>query len=159
MNTKVNAPGLSILALFLAVVMGMAYFFLHEMAQAYFTRVRLPEPVYAFWYNQPTLGAWVIGALGALVSHWLIALTVGLALALAVRRDFWLYGTIAVGAWLMCAWLFRLEGWYSALQFGPVFWINMRAKLFLLDPVGAFSALLALPICTAFWGRHARAIT
>ena len=145
------APG----ALVLAVVMGMAYFFLHELAQAYFTRARLPDVVYSFWYAQPTLGGWLIGALGALVSHWLIGLTVGLALALAVRRQFLLYGTVALGAWLMCAWMFRLDGWYSAVQFGPDFWVTMRAKALVTDPVGALSALLALPLCTAWWGRHA----
>lgn len=159
MNTRAGSPSLSLIALLLAVLMGMAYFFLHELAQGYFTRVRLPGFVYQFWYSQPTLGAWFIGILGALVTHWLIAITVGLALAVAVRRDYWLYGTVAVGAWLMCAWLFRLDGWYSALQFGPGFWVAMRLKFLAIDPFGTLSALIALPICTSWWGRHARAIT
>lgn len=152
-------PPISVFALLLAVLMGMAYFFLHELAQGFFSRQRLPEVVYEFWYAQPTIGAWFIGGLGALVSHWLIAMTVGLALALAVRRDYLLYGTIAVGAWLMCAWFFRLDGWYSAVQFGPGFWINMRLKHLAIDPLGVLSAFVALPLCTAWWGRHARAIT
>jgi hypothetical protein len=47
----------------------------------------------------------------------------------------------------------RLDGWYALLQFGPAFWLSMRVDAISLDPLGAMSALFALPICTHWWGK------
>lgn len=153
-SADAGVPPLRIGALMIALVLGISYFFLHELAQAWFTRVRLPDAVMSFWYGQPRLGAWLIGAMQAVVTHWLVALSVGLALALAVRRELWLYGSMALGAWLTSAWLWRLDGWYALAQFGPQFWISMQTDALTLDPIGVLSAILALPVCAAWWGRR-----
>ncbi|MEM6638488.1 MAG: hypothetical protein AAF610_01160 [Pseudomonadota bacterium] len=142
-----------VLPLIAAVLAGMAYFHLHEQSAAWYTATRLPDALYTFWFASPLLGGWLIGGVGALISHWAVALVVGLLLAMIVRRDFWLYGAIAVGASLTTAWLVRLDGWFSVLQFGPGFWLSMRAKWLTVDPIGVLSALLAMPLCTAWWGR------
>ncbi|MFK7885550.1 MAG: hypothetical protein AB8G16_01685 [Gammaproteobacteria bacterium] len=143
----------SVRSLLLAIVMGVSFFFLNELAHAFFTRTPLPELLKNYWYDHPRLGVWAIGALRSLVVHWLIGIGVGLALALAVRRDFLFYGAVATGAWLIMAVQMRLDGWYALLQFGSAFWLSMRVDAISLDPIGALSALIALPLCTWWWGR------
>ena len=39
-----------------ALVMGLSYYFLNELALGFFTRQRLPEFVLNFWYSSPLLG-------------------------------------------------------------------------------------------------------
>ncbi|MFK8014563.1 MAG: hypothetical protein AB8G17_03825 [Gammaproteobacteria bacterium] len=144
---------LSVKLSLMAMVMGLSYFFLNEMAQAFFTRQRLPGLVQEFWYTHPLLGAWLIGGLKALVVHWLIGITVGLALALLVRRDHFFFGAVATGAFLMMALQMRLDGMFALLQVGPEFWLSLRWDALTLDPLGSLSALLALPVCTWWWGK------
>jgi hypothetical protein len=143
----------SIRRILLAMVMGLSFYFLNDLAHGFFGRTPLPELLKEFWYRYPRLGAWSIGGLRSLVVHWLIAIGVGLALALAVRRDLFFYGAVATGTWLMMAVQMRLDGWYALLQFGPAFWLSMRVDAISLDPLGAMSALFALPICTHWWGK------
>lgn len=148
-----SSDRLSVKLSLLAMVMGLSYFFLNELALGFFTRQRLPDVVLNFWYANPLPGAWLIGGLKALVVHWLIGITVGLALALLVRRDYFFFGAVATGAFLMMALQMRLDGLYSVFQVGLGFWWSMRIDAITLDPLGAVSALLALPVCTWWWGK------
>lgn len=143
----------SIGLMLLAMVMGLSYFFLNELARAYVTRRPLPSFVRDFWYEHPVPGAWLMGGFQSLIVHWLIGITVGLALALLVRRHYWFFGAVATGTWLMMALQMRLDGWYALLQVGPEFWWSLRMDGITHDPIGSLSALIALPVCTWCWGK------
>ncbi len=137
----------------LSMVMGLSYFFLSELARSYVTRTPLPAVVRDFWYAYPLPGAWLMGGFESLIVHWLIGMPVGLALALLVRRHYWFFGAVATGTWLMMALQTRIDGWYALLQVGPEFWWSLRLDGITHDPIGSLSALIALSVCTWFWGK------
>ena len=139
-----------------AIAAGVAFFFLSDAARNYCDSRLLPANVKHFWYANPLTGTWLIGALYSVAAHWLTGVVTGFALALVVRRDYWFFGAIATGAWLMMALQMRLDGWYAMLQVGPSFWLALKVDALKLDPIGSLGALLALPLCTWLWGRILR---
>ena len=154
MPQEIPGSPVSVRSMLLSIGAGVLFFYLSDTARTLSGGIALPEAIKEFWYAHPLAGAWLIGALDSLAAHWLTGLVVGLALALAVRRDFWFYGAVATGAWLIMALQMRLDGWYALLQVGPSFWLALKIDALSFDPVGSLSAWLALPVCTHLWGRR-----
>lgn len=140
-------------ALLVSILLGLGYYMLIDAARGFIASQRLPEPLMDLWIARPLLGAWLIGALEAVVSYWLMAASVGLALALLVRREFVFYGAVATGAALIVGAQLDMDGWYALVSIGPDFWLAHQLNSIAHDPFGALSLLLALPVSTWVWGR------
>lgn len=151
-----NRQGPDVKLILASIAAGAVYFFLSDAARDFCDGQLLPDSLKHFWYAYPAAGTLLVGVLSSVAAHWSTGIVVGLALALVVRQDYWFFGSIATGAWLMMALLVRVEGWYAMLQIGPEFWLAMRLDALRLDPFGTISALFALALCTGLWGRILR---